>query len=268
MQPKNKITVPVLKRMKEEGKKIACLTAYDSLFAGLLDQAGIDLILVGDSVANVFAGHETTIPMTMDQMIYHTQCVSRGVERALLISDMPFLSFQISPEETLRNAGRFLKEAGAEGVKIEGGEPMAETIRRVTDVGIPVMGHLGLTPQSIKAFGEYRVRGKDPDEAEIIKNDAKILQEAGVFAIVLEKIPAQLAKEITEILTVPTISIGAGPHCDGQILVTPDLIGLFDEFKPKFVRRYAELARTLRQAFLQYSKDVKSGDYPSADESY
>jgi len=255
-------------RMKSEGEKIACLTAYDWQFARLLDQAGIDLVLVGDSAAMVYCGHQTTIPITLEQIIYHTQCVSRGVEKALLIADMPFLSFQISAEETLRNAGRLMQEAGAEGVKIEGGEHMAETIRKITDVGIPVMGHLGLTPQSIKTFGGYRIRGRDADEAEIIKNDAKILEQAGVFAIVLEKLPAALAGEITESIAVPTIGIGAGPRCDGQILVTHDMLGLFEEFRPKFARQYSEMASTMRGAFTHYIKDVKSGHFPSDKESY
>ncbi|MBN2104594.1 3-methyl-2-oxobutanoate hydroxymethyltransferase [bacterium] len=264
----HKITVPEIMGMKSAGEKIACLTAYDWCFAALLDQVGLDIVLVGDSASMVYAGYETTIPITMEQMLYHTQCVSRGVKRALLIADMPFLSFQISPEETLRNAGRFLKEGRAEGVKIEGGEPMAETIHRITDVGIPVMGHLGLTPQSIKVFGGYRIRGKDEREAEILKNDARILEQAGVFALVLEKIPATLAKEISGSIAIPTIGIGAGPDCDGQILVTHDLLGLFEEFKPKFVRKYAELAKTMRDAFSNYVKDVKSGTFPSSRESF
>jgi len=263
-----KITVPEIMGMKSKGEKIACLTAYDWCIASLLDQAGLDIVLVGDSASMVYAGYQTTIPITMEQMLYHTQCVARGIQRALLIADMPFLSFQINPEETLRNAGRFLKEGCAEGVKIEGGEPMAETIRKITDVGIPVMGHLGLTPQSIKIFGGYRLRGKDENEAEILRNDAKILEQAGVFAIVLEKIPADLGKEITESTSVPTIGIGAGPHCDGQILVTHDLLGLFEQFKPKFARKYAELAKTMRKAFTNYSNDVKAGSFPSDSESF
>ena len=263
-----KITIPLLKKMKREGEKIACLTAYDWLMASLLDTAGIDLILVGDSGAMVFAGHETTLPITMDQMIYHTQAVSRGVKRALLIADMPFLSYQISPEKALENAGRFLKEGGAEGVKIEGGEPMGEIIHKLVNVGIPVMGHLGLTPQSIRAFGGYRVRGKGIEEAEELKRDAKILEQAGVFSIVLEKIPATLAEEITSSVSIPTIGIGAGPHCDGQILVTHDMLGLFESFKPKFVRRYTELAQIIRNATEQYINDIKKGKYPSKEESY
>jgi 3-methyl-2-oxobutanoate hydroxymethyltransferase len=268
MKKTEKVTVPRFVQMKSRGEKIACLTAYDWLFALLLDQSGIDLILVGDSAAMVYAGHDTTLPITLEQMIYHTQCVARGVKKALLISDMPFLSFQVNPDEALRNAGRLLKEGGAEGVKIEGGEPMAETIKKITEMGIPVMGHLGLTPQAIKSFGGYRVRGRDEKEAVILKNDAIILQEAGAFAIVLEKIPAVLAKEITESIDIPTIGIGAGSQCDGQILVTHDLLGLFEEFKPKFVRQYAEVAQTLRKAFTDYIRDVKNNSFPSIEESF
>lgn len=268
MDRKEKVTLPKLLEMKQNGEKIVCLTAYDWLLASLLDNAGIDLILVGDSASMVFAGHETTLPITMDQMLYHTQAVSRGVKRALVIADMPFLSFQVDPKEALYNAGRFLKEGGAEGVKIEGGEPMAETVRTLTQVGIPVMGHLGLTPQSIQAFGGYRLRGKTEQEAEQLKKDAKILEEAGAFAIVLEKIPAQLAKEITASLSIPTIGIGAGPYCDGQILVTPDMLGLFTAFRPKFVRQYAHLAEEIQKAVSQYIADVRSGAYPSKEESY
>ncbi|MFC1502241.1 3-methyl-2-oxobutanoate hydroxymethyltransferase [bacterium] len=268
MDKKDKITVPLLIKMKEKGEKIVCLTAYEWITASLLDEAGVELILVGDSGAMVFAGHENTLPITMDQMIYHTQSVSRGVKKALLITDMPFLSFQISPEEAVRNAGRFLKEGGAEGVKLEGGAPVAEAIRRLVDIGIPVMGHLGLTPQSISAFGGYRLRGKETDEAERLKQDAKILEEAGAFSIVLEKIPAALSKEITQSISIPTIGIGAGPHCDGQILVTHDMLGLFEAFKPKFVRRYAELAKTIKSSVGDYVRDVKDGSYPSCKESY
>lgn len=268
MEPQKKISIPQLKKMKKRGEKISCLTAYDYITASLLDTAGIDLILVGDSGAMVFAGHETTLPITVDQMIYHTQAVSRGVHRAILIADMPFLSFQISPEEAMRNAGRFLKEGGAEGVKVEGGEHMAETIRKLVNVGIPVMGHLGLTPQSIRSFGGYRLRGKDAIEAGELKRDAKIMEESGAFAMVLEKIPTSLAKEITDSVSIPTIGIGAGPDCDGQILVTHDMLGLFEAFKPKFVRLYAELAKTIRKAVETYSDEVKAGKYPSAEESY
>jgi len=268
METKPKITVPGIVEMKKRGEKIACLTAYDWLLAGLLDASGVDIVLVGDSGAMVFAGHKTTLPITMEEMLYHTRAVSSGVGCALVIADMPFLSYQIGREDALRNAGRFLKEGNAQGVKVEGGKPVAETIRAMVDIGIPVMGHLGLTPQSIQVFGSYRLRGKDAQEAGELKRDAKILEDAGVFSIVLEKIPADLAGEITRSLTVPTIGIGAGPHCDGQILVTPDMLGLFEAFKPKFVRQYADLAATIRKAVGTYVQDVKNKTYPTKEESY
>ncbi len=268
MGPQEKITIPKIIKMKEKGEKIACLTAYDWMIAKLLDDSGIDLILIGDSGAMVFAGHNTTLPITVDQMVYHTQSVTRGVERALTITDMPFLSYQVSSEDAMRNAGRFLKEGGADGVKLEGGCSMTETVRKLVQSGIPVMGHIGLTPQSIRAFGGYPLLGKKNAEADQFKQDAKCLEEAGIFSLVLEKIPAPLAKEITQSISIPTIGIGAGPHCDGQILVTHDILGLFESFKPKFVRRYAELAQVIRQSVGQYSKEVKTGQYPSSEESY
>jgi 3-methyl-2-oxobutanoate hydroxymethyltransferase len=268
MTQPDKITVPRIIEMKGKGEKIVCLTAYDCLIASLFDASGIEIILVGDSAAMVFAGHDTTLPITMDQMLYHTRAVTRGVKRALVIADMPFLSFQITPEQAIENAGRFLQQGRAAGVKIEGGEPVAETIRKIVDIGIPVMGHLGLTPQSIQAFGGYRLRGKSEVEADTIRRDAKSLEQAGVFAMVLEKIPSSLAAEVTKSVSIPTIGIGAGPRCDGQILVSPDMLGLFEAFKPKFVRQYANLAESIRKAASGFMKDVKSGDYPSKEESY
>ncbi len=265
---RDRTTILSLREMKQRGEKIACLTAYDWAMARLLDDAGLDLILVGDSGAMVFAGHKTTLPVTMDQMLYHTLSVRRGVKRALLIADMPFLSFQVTPEDALRNAGRFMKEGLADGVKIEGGAVVADTVRKITGVGIPVMGHLGLTPQSIHAFGGYRLQGQKEDEAERLLEDAKILEEAGAFAIVLEKIPADLSREISRTIDIPTIGIGAGPDCDGQILVTHDILGLFEIFRPKFARRYAELGQTIRKAVGQYAEDVKKGTFPSEEESY
>ncbi|MBN2415172.1 3-methyl-2-oxobutanoate hydroxymethyltransferase [bacterium] len=268
MSMEDKRNVVNLRAMKEKGEKIVSLTAYDYTMARLLEEAGVDIILVGDSAAMVCGGHEHTLPVTMDQMIYHTQMVSRGVSRALLVADMPFLSFQVNPDEAVRNAGRFLKEAGADAVKLEGGAPVIETVQRLVDAGIPVMGHLGLTPQSIRNFGGYRLRGKEKEEADQYRRDARLLEDAGAFSIVLEKIPAALAAEITREIAIPTIGIGAGPDCDGQVLVTYDMLGLFEEFKPKFVRRYAELATDIRNAVQRYADDVRQSRFPSAKESY
>ncbi len=268
MSAPGKITIPELIRKKKEKEKTACLTAYDWTMGRLLDEAGIDLILVGDSAGMVMAGRQDTVPVTIDEMLYHTKCVRRAVKRALLVADMPFLSYQINPDQAVKNCGRFLKEAGADAVKIEGGAHMAQTIQRLVQTGIPVMGHLGLTPQSVREFGGYRVRGKEKNEAEKLADDAKIIEQAGVFSMVLEKVPADLAAQITASSGVPTIGIGAGPHCDGQILVTHDALGLFEAFKPRFVRRYAHLAQTIRDAAGQYKRDVEQGDYPSAEESY
>ncbi len=265
---RKKITVPAIMAMKQRNEKIAALTAYDFLLAHLLDEAGLDLMLVGDSVAMVFAGHETTLPITLDEIIYHTRAVRRGVKNALLVADMPFLSYQVSPEQAVLNAGRLLKEGGAEAVKLEGGSVMAETIRRIVQVGIPVMGHLGLTPQSINAFGGYALQASQAESAKKLLEEALQLQEAGVFALVLEKIPATVAREVTQALQVPTIGIGAGPDCDGQILVTHDMLGLFEKFKPKFVRRYADVGRVMREACEAYRKEVKAGAFPAEQESY
>jgi 3-methyl-2-oxobutanoate hydroxymethyltransferase len=262
------ITTMRLQEMKDRGQKIVCLTAYDALIARILDEAGVDLILVGDSLGNVFQGHETTIPVTLEDTIYHTKAVVRGASRALIVADMPFMSFQVSAHEAFTNAGRIMKEAGAAAVKLEGGKNTVEAISRMTDAGIPVMGHLGLTPQSIHKFGTYRTRGKDPKEAETIFNDAHLLEEAGAFSIVLEKIPAELAKKITESLKIPTIGIGAGGYCDGQILVYTDMLGLTVDFSPRFVRRYAQLNETIINAVKQYGNDVREKNFPTAEESY
>ncbi len=264
---KGKVTVRTLRKMKKRGEKISALTAYDVLFASFLDE-GMDIILVGDSLGMVVAGYETTVPVTLEQILLHTQYVRRGTQHAMLVADMPFLSFQVTPEEALRNAGKLLKEGGAEAVKLEGGEPVAETVRRCVQAGIPVMGHLGLTPQSVHAFGGWQTRAKKQDEARRLKEDALILQDAGVFSIVLEKIPADLAGEVTQSLDIPTIGIGAGNKTDGQILVTQDLLGLYEKMKPKFVRKYADLAGTIRQALKQYREDVRSGAFPSEEESF
>ncbi|MGE5439597.1 MAG: 3-methyl-2-oxobutanoate hydroxymethyltransferase, partial [Bacteroidota bacterium] len=253
---------------KQKGIKIAALTAYDFITAKLLDQAGVDLILVGDSLSNVFQGNETTLPVTMDEMIYHTKAVSKGVDRAMVVVDLPFMSYQANVEEGFRNAGRIMKETPAGGVKLEGGERVAQTVRKITEAGIPVMGHIGLTPQSIHQFGSYKARGKEEDEARQLLKDAKILEEAGAFSIVLEKIPADLAKQITGSISIPTIGIGAGVHCDGQILVTPDMLGLNVDFHPRFVRNYAKLAEDMVEAVKNYVKDVKEKGFPSESESY
>jgi 3-methyl-2-oxobutanoate hydroxymethyltransferase len=265
---RKKITVPDIIDMKAQGEKIVSLTAYDHLMAHLLDNSGIDIILVGDSAGMVVAGFDSTIPVTMDMMIYHVAAVRRGTTHALLVADMPYLSYQTGWENAVKNAGRFLQEGGAEAVKLEGGEEIADTIHKLTSLGIPVMGHLGLTPQSINHFGSYRVVGSEQTERDKMISDARLLQEAGVFSIVLEKIPAQLADEITSLLKIPTIGIGAGNKCDGQVLVTHDMLGMFEKFQPKFARRYAELAEIMRNAFQQYAKDVKAGQFPSRNESY
>jgi 3-methyl-2-oxobutanoate hydroxymethyltransferase len=264
----DKITVPLIKEMKNSGQKIAVLTAYDSLMAEMEDAAGIDIILVGDSVGMVLAGFDSTLPVTMEMMLYHVASVRRGVKRALLVADMPFLSYQTSSSDAINNAGKFLKYAGAEAVKLEGGHQFATTIEKIVATGIPVMGHLGLTPQSINAFGSYHLVGNDDASVKKLIDDAKALEDAGAFSVVLEKIPAHVAKKITDTISIPTIGIGAGQHCNGQVLVAHDMLGIFDKFKPRFVRRYAEIADTMRKSFLDYVNDVKSSNFPSEDESY
>jgi len=266
--PRRKVTTLRLQEMKAQGEKIAALTAYDWLMAKVLDESGIDVILVGDSAAMVFCGNDTTISMTMQQMLYHASVVARAAKRALVVGDLPFMSYQLSEEEALRNAGAFMKEALVEAVKLEGGENVCPTVRRIVDAGIPVMGHLGLTPQSIHKFGTYRTRGVERGEAEQIQRDALALQDAGAFAIVLEKIPVELARDVTKSLRIPTLGIGAGPECDGQILVSHDLLGLFTRFRPRFVRRYGELGLAMGDAFRRYTGDVKGGTFPNASESY
>jgi len=263
-----KITTKTFMLMKKSGVKISALTAYDFITAKLLDQAGIDLILIGDSLSNVFQGNETTLPVTMDEMIYHTKAVTKGVQRAMVVVDLPFMSYQLSVDEGFRNAGRIMKETSAGGVKLEGGERVAETIRKITEAGIPVMGHIGLTPQSIHQFGGYRERGRSDEEAKEILKDAKIIEQAGAFSMVLEKIPAELAKEVSESVSIPTIGIGAGVHCDGQILVTPDMLGLNIDFHPRFVRKYGSFAEQTISGVKQYIEDVKKKDFPSEKESY
>ena len=264
----SKFTTATLRQRKQNGERITALTAYDHLFAKLLDQAGVDVMLVGDSVATVMQGRDTTIPVTMDQMVYHCELVSRGCERALLVGDLPFLSYQIGIEDALRNAGRLLKEGHVEAVKLEGGREFVPTVQRLVAAGIPVMGHLGLTPQSINQFGSYKTRGTDAKEQEQMIDDAKALEQAGACAIVLEKVPSDLGKRMTEATSIPIIGIGAGPHTDGQILVTHDMLGMFTRFKPRFVRRYLELAKEIGGAVENYCDAVRNGAFPNADESY
>lgn len=263
-----RITTHILQAMKQRGEKIAMLTAYDYSMATILDDAGLDVLLVGDSASNVMAGHETTLPITLDQMIYHAQSVVRGASRALVVVDLPFGSYQGNSKEALSSAIRIMKESGAHAVKMEGGTEIVESVQRIITAGIPVMGHLGLTPQSIYKFGTYTVRAKDEAEADKLKTDAKALQEAGCFAVVLEKIPAKLGKEVSEFLDIPTIGIGAGPDCDGQVLVINDMIGLTKGFKPRFLRQYVNLYDGILNAAQSYIKDVKSNDFPNEKEQY
>ncbi|HET6675976.1 MAG TPA: 3-methyl-2-oxobutanoate hydroxymethyltransferase, partial [Nitrospiraceae bacterium] len=261
------MTVPDFQKYKREGKKLIVVTAYDALFTRIVEQAGIDIILVGDSLGVVVQGQPNTLAVTMDEMLYHTGMVARAAQRSIVIGDLPFMSYQVSREEALRNAGRLL-QAGASAVKLEGGGVMADRIQAMTSVGIPVMGHLGMTPQSVHQFGGYKVQGKGRDRAEMLIEDAEALQAAGAFAIVLEAIPAPLARRITESLTIPTIGIGAGPYCDGQVLVLYDLLGLFDDFVPKFVKPYAHLKADALQALRRYREEVEQQKFPAELESY
>ena len=265
---KNKVTIIDIQKMKSEGKKITALTAYDYPFARLLDEAGIDIILVGDSLGMTVLGYENTLPVTLEDMIYHTKAVKRGVKWAFLAADMPVMSYQVSIDDALKNAGRLIKEGGAEAVKLEGGIAMQEIVSAIAEVGIPVMGHIGLTPQSIHKFGGYKVQGRKSIEAREIIEDAKALEDAGVFSIVLEGMPLELAKEITQKVKIPTIGIGAGQFCDGQVMVIHDLLGLAGEFKPKFVKRYAEGGEIIKNAVKEYIKDVTDGNFPTDDHSY
>jgi 3-methyl-2-oxobutanoate hydroxymethyltransferase len=263
-----KVTTNTLQKMKASGEKITMLTAYDFSFAKIIDGAGIDVILVGDSASNVMAGHETTLPITLDQMIYHAQSVIRGIDRCLVVVDLPFGSYQSNSDIALASAVRIMKETGGHSVKMEGGEEVLESIKKIVSAGIPVMGHLGLTPQSIYKFGTYTVRAKEEDEANKLRKDAKLLEEAGCFAIVLEKIPATLAKEVSESITIPTIGIGAGGNCDGQVLVMHDMLGINTEFKPRFLRQYLNIHEQATKAVQQYVKDVKSKNFPNENEQY
>ena len=262
------ITTHQLQTMKVRGEKISMLTAYDYSMASILDEAGVDVLLVGDSASNVMAGHETTLPITLDQMIYHASSVVRAVRRAFVVVDLPFGSYQGNSSEALRSAIRIMKESGAHGVKLEGGSEIKESVIRILSAGVPVMGHLGLTPQSIYKFGTYTVRAKEEQEANKLIEDAMLLQELGCFAIVLEKIPSTLAQRVAASLQIPIIGIGAGPHVDGQVLVTHDLLGITKEFKPRFLRRYADLHEIMTNAVTSYVSDVKNKDFPSAEEAY
>ncbi len=262
------ITTHTLQKMKKAGEKISMITAYDYSFAKIFDASGIEIILVGDSASNVMAGHETTLPITLDQMIYHAGSVVRGSSRALVVVDLPFGSYQGNSKEALNSTIRIMKETGAHAIKLEGGEEIIDSVKRILSAGVPVMGHLGLTPQSIYKFGTYSVRAKEEEEAEKLKRDTILLQEAGCFGIVLEKIPAQLAKEVSEHLTIPTIGIGAGNGCDGQVLVMHDMLGINTEFKPRFLRTYLNLNELITNAVQKYIEDIKSKNFPNESEQY
>ncbi len=263
-----RVTTHTLQSMKDHGEKISMLTAYDFSMAKIFDDAGIDVLLVGDSASNVMAGHETTLPITLDQMIYHAQSVIRACDRCLVIVDLPFGSYQGNSKEALNSSIRIMKESGAHGIKLEGGEEVCESIKRIVGAGVPVMGHLGLTPQSIYKFGTYSVRAKQEEEAEILMHNAKLLEDAGCFSIVLEKIPAALGGEVASALKIPIIGIGAGMHVDGQVLVMHDMLGINNEFKPRFLRQYLNLEKLVTEAVQQYISDVKSHDFPNPGESY
>ncbi len=263
-----RMTIRDIKEMKLKGQKIPMVTAYDYTSARLADEAGIPIVLVGDSLGMVMLGYDSTIPVTMEDMLHHTKAVVRGTRHALVVGDMPFMSYQLGISEALRNAGRFLQEAGCQAVKLEGGEAVAETVRRMVECGIPVMGHIGLTPQSVNQFGGFRVQGKTRREAQKLINDALALQEAGAFAIVLELMPAQLARAITQRLAIPTIGIGAGPHCDGQVQVLHDMLGLYSDLTPKHAKQYAHLGETIKEAFNHYMREVQEGAFPTEKHSF
>lgn len=261
-------TIIDLQKMKEQDEKITVLTAYDFPLARLMDQAGIDAILVGDSVGSVIAGYDTTLPVTMEEMLYHTRAVARAAERALIIADMPFLSYQVDLSDARRNAGRLIKEGGAHAVKLEGGVNIAETVRAIVNMDVPVVGHIGLTPQSVHRMGGYRIQGRAEAQARQLRADARALAEAGACAMVLEGIPAVLAKEITELVPIPTIGIGAGVDCNGQVLVIHDILGLCDKYSPKFVKRYADISTTIRSGIDDYIREVRDGVFPAEEHSF
>jgi len=265
---RRKVTIPDIRKKKLEGKKITMLTAYDYPSGRLIDEAGMDMILVGDSLAMTVLGYESTIPVTMDEMVHHSKAARRGIKYALLVGDMPFMTYNIGEKETIRNAGRFIKEGGCGAVKIEGGAEMADTVKALVRSGIPVLGHIGLTPQTATQLGGFRVQGKDAKSARLLIDSAVALEKAGCFALVLECVPDKLAELITSKLEIPTIGIGAGPHCDGQVLVTNDMIGMYDRFTPKFVKKYADLWPQLANAFSRYREDVESGKFPSKEHCF
>ena len=268
MKKPDKVTVPEFSRMKSRGERIVAVTCYDATFARLCDRAGADILLVGDSLGMVVQGEETTLPVTLRDVLYHTRAVARGTEHAHVVADMPFLSYQVSVEDAVRNAGRLLKEGGAHAVKLEGGVEMAPVVRRLVAIGIPVMGHVGLTPQSVHAMGGFRLQGRDEASQRRILEDARALQEAGCYSVVLEGIPLDLARQITLELAVPTIGIGAGPHCDGQVLVLYDLLGMNEEFRPRFVKQYESLGTRIREAVARFAGEVRAGEFPSEEHSF
>jgi len=268
MTQRPKVTVRTLLDMKKRGEKIVVLTAYDHPTARLEDEAGVEVILVGDSVGNVVLGYESTIPVTVDEMVHHLKAVTRARPQALVVGDLPFMSYQAAPEDAVRSAGRLVKEGGAEAVKVEGARRVEAPVRAIIDAAIPVMGHVGLTPQSVNQFGGYRVQGREAPDGERVLDDARFLEEAGCFALVVEGVPWQLAQRITAAVGIPTIGIGAGPHCDGQVLVVNDLLGIDARFTPRFVKRYAEVGATMSRAFADFASDVKAGKFPDIDHSY
>jgi len=263
-----KLTIQDIISMKKNGERISMLTAYDASFAGLIDAAGIDMVLVGDSLGMVLLGYNSTIPVTMEEMLHHCRAAGRGVKRAVLVGDMPFMSYQVSQNEAISNAGRFLKEAGCDAVKLEGGTEICDTVKAIVKAGIPLMGHIGLTPQTASQLGGYRVQGRDADSARRLLQSARDLEAADVFAIVLECIPAQLSEAITRMVSIPTIGIGAGKHCDGQVLVTHDMVGMFEKFNPSFVKQFAKLAPQIKDAVADYNKEVKNGSFPAEENSF
>ena len=263
-----KLTIQDIIMMKQNGEKISMLTAYDASFAGLIDASGIEMVLVGDSLGMVLLGYDSTIPVTMEEMLHHCRAVNRGIKRAVMVGDMPFMSYQVSESEAITNAGRFLKESGCDAVKLEGGTEMCDKVKAISLAGIPVMGHIGLTPQTASQLGGYKVQGRDADSARKLLQSARDLEASGAFSIVLECIPAELSEVITKAVSIPTIGIGAGKHCDGQVLVTHDMVGMFEKFIPSFVKQYANLASQIKEAVATYNEEVKNGSFPSEDQSF